>query len=271
MPVIAMTMEVGTRGSEVAAGVAQALGIASVGHELAERVADKMRVKKSLLQRLREGKATMMERLATSQDQISVYTAGEVLLLAQQGNQLIRGWGSTLLLRPVPHIPCVRVCAPMDNRVKSLMQRLDTDDEDFIRDEIEKSDAAHAAAMHSRFGVTWGDPLLYDLTLNTGRLAIETCVEYVVGLTRRPEFQETPASRATLDNLALEARVRAAFMADPRSEEVEVTVVADGDTVTLRGMVEDERQAKAAQSVAHAVEGVRHVHTELRTIRRPRR
>jgi cytidylate kinase len=271
MPVIAMTMEVGTRGSEVAAGVAQALGIASVGHELAERVADKMHVKKSLLQRLREGKATMMERLSTSQDQIAVYTAEEVLLLAQQGNHLVRGWGSTLLLRSVPHIPCVRVCAPLENRVKSLMARLDTDDEDFLRDEIEKSDSAHAAAMHARFGVKWGDPLLYDLTLNTGRLTIESCVEYVVGLTKRPEFQETPASRAVLDNLALEARVRAAFMADPRTEEVEVTVAASGDTVTLRGMVEDDRQIKAAQSVAHAVAGVKHVHTELRTMRRPRR
>jgi cytidylate kinase len=271
MPVIAMTMELGTRGSEVAAGVAQALGLASVGHELAEKVADKMNVKKSLLQRLREGKASMIEKIATPKDQIAVYTAEEVLLLAQQGNHLIRGWGSTLLLRPVSHIPCVRVCAPIEMRVKSLMQRLDTDDEEFIREEIEKSDAAHAAAMQSRFNVRWGDPLLYDLTLNTGRMAIDTCVDYVVQLTKRPEFQETPASRAALDSLALEARVRAAFVADPRTEEVDVTISASGDTVTLRGMVEDDKQAKAAQTVAHSVAGVKHVHTELRNIRRPRR
>ncbi len=150
-----------------------------------------MNVKKSLLQRLREGKASMIEKISTPKDQIAVYTAEEVLLLAQQGNHLIRGWGSTLLLRPVAHIPCVRVCSPMELRVKSLMQRLDTDDEEFIREEIEKSDAAHAAAMQSRFSVRWGDPLLYDLTLNTGRMAIETCVDYVVQLTKRPEFQET--------------------------------------------------------------------------------
>ncbi len=36
-------------------------------------------------------------------------------------------------------------------------------------------------------------------------------------------------------------------------------------------MVEDEQQAKAAQTVAHSVAGVKHVHTELRSIRRPRR
>ena len=61
-------------------------------------------------------------------------------------------------------------------------------------------------------------------------------------------------------------------MADPRTDEVDVTISASGgDAVTLRGMVEDDKQAKAAQAVAHSVAGVKHVHTELRNIRRPRR
>jgi len=271
MPVITMTMEVGTRGSEVAAGLAQKLKIASVGHEIVDRVADKMQVKKSLLQRLREGKASMLERISTDQSEIAVYTAEEVLAIAQKGDVLVRGWGSTMLLRPVPHILSVRVCAPFEARVRSLMQRLDTDDEEFIRDEIQKSDEAHAAAMQTRFHVKWGDPLLYDLTLNTERVTIDSCVEQVIALTRRPEFQETPESRAKLDNLALEARVRAAFLASPDTEEVRVTVVADAGKVALHGMVDTEKERAAASQVAKSVSGVTSVHADLRTIRRPRR
>jgi len=271
MPVIAMTMEVGTRGSEVAAGLAKALDIDSVGHEIVDRVADKMNVKKSLLQRLREGKASVLERLSTSQAEIAVYTAEEIFAIAQNGDVLIRGWGSTLLLRPVPHIPCIRVCAPFEARVRSLMQRLDTDDEEFIRDEIEKSDEAHAAAMQTRFRVKWGDPLLYDLTLNTERVTIESCVEQVIALMRRPEFRETPESRAKLDNLALEAKVRSAFQAHPETEEVGVTVVADAGKVTLHGMVDTEQERSGAVKVAKTVSGVKSVHADLRTIRRPRR
>ncbi len=271
MPVIAMTMEAGTRGSDVAAGVAQALGIASVGHELAERVADKMNVKKSLLQRLREGKASVLERMSTSKAEIAVFTAEEVYDLALKGDVTIRGWGSTLLLRPVPHVPCVRVCAPLEARVRSLMQRLDTDDDAFIRDEIQRSDEAHAAAMQTRFHVKWGDPLLYDLTLNTERLEIASCIEQVLALARRAEFQETDASRAKLANLALEARVRAAFMANAPTAQVEVTVLAEGDRVTLRGMVRDEAERRGAAEVAHKVPGVGQVRSELRTFTRPRR
>jgi len=271
MPVIAMTMEVGTRGSEVAAGLARTLNIASVGHEIVDRVADKMQVKKSLLQRLREGKASMLERISMDQSEIAVYTAEEVLAIAQKGDVLVRGWGSTLLLRPVPHIVCVRVCAPFEARVQSLMQRLDTDDEEFIRDEIQKSDEAHAAAMQTRYHVKWGDPLLYDLTLNTERVTIESCVEQVIALTRRPEFRETPESRAKLDNLALEARVRAAFLANPETEEVRVTVVADAGNVALHGMVDTDKERAAATKIAKAVSGVTAVSSDLRTIRRPRR
>jgi hypothetical protein len=131
--------------------------------------------------------------------------------------------------------------------------------------------AAHAAAMQSRFKVRWGDPLLYDLTLNTGRLSIETCVEQVVALSRRPEFRETPASRARLANLAMEARVRAAFRAGSGTEQVDVTVIADGHQITLRGMVEDDAERKRAAAVAAKVKGVTHVVNELRAIGRPRR
>jgi hypothetical protein len=123
----------------------------------------------------------------------------------------------------------------------------------------------------SRFRVRWGDPLLYDLTLNTDRVSIESCVEQVVALTRRPEFRETPASRRTLANLALEARVRAALRAAPETDAVDVTVLADGARVALRGMVEDETQRRGAASVAAKVNGVAEVANELRTMRRPRR
>jgi len=271
MAVIAMSLELGVCGNDVAAGVARALGLKVVSHELGERVAGRARVKEGVLQRLRAGKASLLERISAPAEELAFITAEEVLALAQAGGVLVHGWGSTMLLRPVAHIPCVRVCAPMEARIKTLMARLETDDEAYVREEIEASDEAHAAAMQSRFQVKWGDPTLYDLTLNTGRASIESCVEQIVALTRRPEFRETPASLAKLANLALEARVRAALADAPETESVDVTVVADGGRLALRGMVEDDAERASAVSVAGKVNGVSTVVDELRTIRRPRR
>ena len=133
MPVIAMTQEMATLGKDVALGVCEALGLQQVRHEVGDVVAGRMSVKKSLIRRIREGKASKVEKWAADEKTMSIFTAEEVFDLAVKGNVLIRGWGATLLLKPVPHIPCIRVTAPAEVRVKRLMERLETDDEDLAR------------------------------------------------------------------------------------------------------------------------------------------
>ncbi len=135
----------------------------------------------------------------------------EVLDVAARGNVVLRGWGATCLLRAVPHVVCVRVTRPFEQRVAWLREHLGNDDVAFVEEEIRRSDRAHAARMHAQFGVTWGDPLLYDLVLNTDRVSVESCAQQIAALAQRPEFAETDASRAMLQNMALErARSRRA-------------------------------------------------------------
>ena len=266
MPVLTMTQEMATLGKDVALGVAQALGLQQVRHEVGDVVAGRMQVKKSLIRRIREGKAGKVERWAADEKTISIFTAEEVFDLAVKGNVLIRGWGATLLLRPVPHIPTVRVTAPIEVRVPRLMQRLETDDEALARHEIEADDAARAARMGEAFGVSWGDPALYDLTLNTDRVSIPTCVDQVVRLAKSAEFQETPQSRRMLEDLAMQARARAVLRADARTSGIDIVVEVDGGALTLRGIVVDEREKSACRELVEKLPGVKSVHDELRTM-----
>jgi hypothetical protein len=60
-------------------------------------VAGRMQVKKSLIRRIREGKAGKVERWSADEKTISIFTAEEVLDRRGQGQRLIRGWGATLL------------------------------------------------------------------------------------------------------------------------------------------------------------------------------
>ena len=266
MPVIAMSQEMATLGKDVALGVADKLGLQLVRHEVGDMVAGRMQVKKSLIRRIREGKASKMEKWAADEKTISIFTAEEIFDLAVKGNVLIRGWGATLYLRPIAHIPSVRVCAPLPVRIQRLMERLETDDEVLARREIDVDDAAHAARMGEAFNVRWGDPTLYDLTLNTERVPIPTCVDQVVALVRSPAFQETPESRHRLETLALQARVRAALRADERTEGIDVVIEADGGRVRLSGIVVDEREKELCRVVVEKVRGVTEVEDGLRTM-----
>ena len=51
------------------------------------------------------------------------------------------------------------------------MERLDTDNETFAQEEIRRSDAARSANIRQWFLETWGNPLDYDLVLNTDRVS----------------------------------------------------------------------------------------------------
>lgn len=263
MAVIAMTQEMATLGKDVALGVCEALGLQQARHEIGDVVAGKMHVKKSLIRRLREGKANLLERWAADEKTISIFTAEEVFDLAVKGDVLLRGWGATMWLRSVAHIPTVKVCAPMELRVQRLMQRLESQDAELARHEIRTDDAAHAARMAEHFNVTWGDPSLYDLCLNTERVAVNTAVDLVVATSRSAQFAETPASRQHLLDLSAAAKVRAALRSDASTAEVNISVEVRNGEAVLSGIVSDAREHDACLTVASTVAGISSVDNQL--------
>jgi cytidylate kinase len=266
MAVIAMTQEMATMGKDVALGICEALGLQQVRHEVGDHVAGMMHVKKSLIRRIREGKASRIEKWAADEKTISIFTAGEVLELAVKGDVLIRGWGATQILHPVPHIACVRVCAPMGVRVTRLMERLESDDEELARHEIGIDDTARASRMGEHFNVVWGDPTLYDLTLNSERVPVATCVDQIVALVKSPAFAETAASRQLLADLALRARVRSVLKASSATQDIDVAIEASAGKVTLTGIVVDDGERQACEATVAAVAGVTSTDNQLKTM-----
>ena len=266
MPVIALTQGMGSLAQDIAEQLAGELQLSTLQHEVAERVANKMHVSKSLISRLRAGKAGTFERLTADRDSIAVYSAEEVLETAARGNVVLRGWGATCLLRAVPHVPCVRILRPFAKRVQWLMAELDTDDLDLAEAEIKRSDDANAARMHEQFGVTWGDPVLFDLVLNTDRLSVDTCVQQIKSLLARPEFAETEASQSLLRAMALHARVRAALRANETTREVNITIEGSEAGVVLRGIVVNVGERAAVEQVAAGVPGVAGLDNQLRVM-----
>ena len=118
MPVIAMTQEMGSLAKDVALQLAQAQNLAVMRHEVIDHVAEKMHMSKSVINRLREGKAGMVERLTADEKSMALYTAEELFELAKLGNVVLRGWGATCLLRPVSHVVCVRITRSLKKRVE---------------------------------------------------------------------------------------------------------------------------------------------------------
>jgi cytidylate kinase len=259
MPIIAITREMGSLGNDVARLLGAELKVPVVYHEVIDNLADRMRVRKSHVIRLLDGSAGLLERLTADKTSLSLFSADEILGLAAKGSgAVIRGWGGTHLLREVPHAVCVRVCAPFETRKRRMMERLGSDDEEEVADEIRTNDEAHGAIMRRHFDVQWTDSEHYDLVVNTKRVSVEECVAEVLALVRSAQFAETERSRAKLADLALAASVRAALRRAPETRSAQVAIASEAGRVTLSGAGSTDEML-AFVEVAAAVPGVRDV------------
>jgi cytidylate kinase len=255
----------GSLGKDVAAGVAARSGKRVVYHEIIEPIANKMRLRKSHVERFLDGRAGIWERLTTDRTSLSIFTADETFKFLRDGSTgVIRGWGAVHLLRHIPHVVRVRVCAPLETRISRMMQRLATDNRDTVESEIQMSEEAHTAITKRHFGVNWRDPENYDLVLSTERLSVEECVDEIEGFMRRKCFQETPESVRMVDDLSAEWSVRSALRRDERTKAADITVACAGGIATLSGVVDTDRESDAVSAVASVVEGVTRVDNQLK-------
>jgi cytidylate kinase len=272
MTVIAMTREMGSGSREVAQRVAEELGLKLILHELVEHeIAEHLHVPDSTIEHRIEGGATLGERLQVGSKRLAQYTTEEVLELASRGDVLIRGWGACVALRDVPHVLRVRICTPMEVRERAIMERRGITDRAAARREILRNDTTHERTMRAAFGVE-EDPLLYDLVLNTERCSIEACVKILCDVARRAEFQETAASRAILNDKALEAHIRIRLR-ERFTVGMGVTgadVNASGGRIVLTGTAIHSDLVADASKLASEVPGVKQVVNRMHVVHGPR-
>ncbi len=259
MPVIAMTREIGSLGTEVAAGVASRLGLEIVRSEVAaNNVARRLGVAEGAVTRYLEGSASLLERWQIDHRKLFKYAAEEILGIAQRGNVLMKGWGAATLLRDLPNVISARVCAPMDFRLRVIMEREGRTDAGRVRDEIIRLDAARARTLRAYFDIEQEDARLYHIVLNTERLSVEACVNAICELAEGPKFADTFKARSALANKLLEARISAA-MAEHISfamAPLGISVSVEHGKVTLAGTTTSGGLRQRAENIARTVAGM---------------
>ncbi len=92
---------------------------------------------------------------------------------------VIRGRGSQFILRDIPGAFHVLVVAPLDIRVKRVMESLKVNEKN-AKKEIAAFDGRRREFIKRYFRTELEDPVNYDLVINTERLDFETAASIVV-------------------------------------------------------------------------------------------
>jgi cytidylate kinase len=101
--------------------------------------------------------------------------------VATRGNVLIVGRGSQVILQDCAGCIHVLVTAPLEWRVRRIVQREAMGEEE-AKHRVHEVDRGRAEYHHKYFKVDPDDPHLYDLILNTGRLPVDEAIGLVAAL-----------------------------------------------------------------------------------------
>jgi cytidylate kinase len=99
--------------------------------------------------------------------------------LAKEGDVLVVGRGSQVLLRKHPGALHVQIVAPMPDRVKIVMVRYKLDKK-VAQGRVRTSDRGRTDYLRRYHDVDWLDPTLYHLVINTGHIPVAAAADLIV-------------------------------------------------------------------------------------------
>ncbi|MBI4537219.1 MAG: cytidylate kinase family protein [candidate division NC10 bacterium] len=261
MTIVAISREMGSGGYEIAAAVAKALNFEYVDREILMHAARVHEVPEEKIVDVADRHLSLWERFDEEKRRYLIFIEAAYYAFAEKGNVVTAGRGGPFFLRGVSHALRVRITAPVDIRVRRVMEREKLDQRTATA-KVRGYDKEMAARIDYLFGLNWRNPDHFDLVLNTGGDMWDFYTDLIVAAVRHPRFQVTPESLQRVKGLSLAAQVRAAIARDPVTKNINVEVSVEGGHVALKGVVFSPSMMDSAAAVAKKVPGVSDVSCE---------
>ena len=142
----------------------------------------------------------LWERLTAERKTYALATQAALAEQVVRGEAVYHGLAGHLLLREIPEVLRVRLIAPVEIRVKALMEQRRMTREDAERF-IAQVDSHRVRWTRLMYNADIEDPRLYDIVLNLEKTTIQSGCDTVITLARRPEFTIDDAARARFERL----------------------------------------------------------------------
>ena len=187
IPVITVSMEPGSGGSIIAQKIAERLEFDCFNRDIVEKIAKTAEIRGAVVNSLEKERlsgvkdfiSSLMEDQYIHPDTYLKHLLVVISTIAKHGRAVIVGRGANFIL-PAEDIFSVRIIGPLKKRIRevALTHRVTT--EQAKRRVIQRESRRKAFVRHS-FNTEISDPSHYDLTINTGKMSIESAVEAVIG------------------------------------------------------------------------------------------
>ena len=259
MSVVTISRGSYSRGKEVAEKVAQKLGYECISRDVLLEASEEFNVPEiKLLHAIRDA-PSILDRFTFGKDRYTAYIQAALLDHFQRDNVVYHGLAGHFFIRNVSHALKVRILAEMEDRVKLMMEREATTNENEALRAVKSIDEARRKWSLHVSGIDTNDPSLYDLVIHIKKLSTDDAADIIchtVGLNR---FQATAESQQAMVDLLLAARVKASLIERyPR-----VSVSANGGVVYIALEGASSSEAKEIQDTVGQIPGVKKIDLDL--------
>ncbi|MGB5750918.1 MAG: cytidylate kinase-like family protein [Desulfobacterales bacterium] len=187
IPVITVAMEPGSGGSLIAQKIAEQLEFDLFHRDIVQQIAKTAKIRSTVVNSLEKERlsgvkdfiSSLMEDQYIHPDTYLKHLLVVISTIAKHGRAVIVGRGANFIL-PAEDIFAVRVIAPLEKRIREVALTYRVTTEEAKRRVIQRESKRKAFVGHS-FHADISDPIHYDLTINTGKMSIESAVEAVIG------------------------------------------------------------------------------------------
>jgi cytidylate kinase len=202
--IITISRQFGAGGSEVAERVSTALGWHLVDNDLVEKVAARTGMSPEEVAQKEERAPSFIERLTRTlasqtpqlmppeggtvkdleEQSLVQITERVVSELARQGRVVFVGRAAPAVIGLQAEALHVKLVAPRAWRTERIRERFGITAEEAER-QIDQVDSQRARYHKEYYQRTWGDPVNYHLTINTGLVGLDAAADLILGYVRR--------------------------------------------------------------------------------------
>ncbi len=174
-----------------------------------------------------------------------------------RGPVIYHGNLAHFLLNEVPFVMRVRVNAPLENRIETMMAELGVSREDAVH-RIQAIDRERRQWTQFLYDVDVRSPVYFDVVLNLSRMTIDDGINMILAALEDKRFHRTEEALKVTRDIHLATIAEIALMRNPDTYGLELAVTADSATgkVTVSGRL-PAGDAKAIENqVRSALSGV---------------
>ncbi len=205
---------------------------------------------------------SLWERFDWSFRGFAALIQSHLLKHALKDRVVIMGRGGNFLLKDFPHVLRIKVIAPAELRIETVMAK-DSVDRETAKRLVEKIDMERECFIRIAYGGRWDDPKDYDMVFDTGVKTIEEILPDIREALIEKDRLITPEAVKALGMTALAAEIKAMIATNPDFFVPTLEVSWDGREVVLKGVIHNPEEHRHIEEAARRLAGDAPLRCEL--------